>query len=48
MTTSLSRIQYTLGAEEAVANSDLVVEAIVENMDTKHMLFKKLDKAAPR
>lgn len=32
---------------EAVKDSDLVVEAIVENIDIKHKLFKSLDSAAP-
>ena len=48
MTETLGRIQFSLSAEEAAAASDLVVEAIVENMDMKHSLFKTLDKAAPR
>jgi len=30
-----------------VANADLVIEAITENMEWKHSLFKKLDEAAP-
>ena len=48
MAATLGRIQYSLSAEEAVTDCQLVVEAIVENMDTKHTLFKSLDKAAPR
>ena len=48
MATTLGRIHYTLDAEAAAASSDLVMEAIVENMDTKHRLFERLDKAAPR
>ena len=48
MAGTLGRIQYSLSGEEAAAASDLVVEAIVENMDLKHSLFKSLDKAAPR
>ena len=48
MASTLDRIQYTLAVEEAAASSDLVVEAIVENMDSKHTLFKALDKSAPR
>lgn len=31
----------------AVKDSDLVIEAIVENLDIKHKLFKSLDEAAP-
>lgn len=34
-------------AEDAVKDTDIVVEAIIENMDIKHKLFKSLDKAAP-
>ena len=48
LATTLGRIHYTLDAEAAAASSDLVMEAIVENMDTKHRLFERLDKAAPR
>jgi len=35
-------------AEQAVSNTDLVIEAIVENLETKQRLFASLDKAAPR
>lgn len=41
---------FSLGSTnpaEAVKDSDLVVEAIVENIDIKHKLFKSLDSAAP-
>ena len=47
MTQTLSRIQYVEDAAGASEKSDLVVEAIMENMATKHELFSKLDKAAP-
>lgn len=43
-----SRIQGTTDPIEAVKNSDLVVEAIVENLEIKQQLFKKLDQAAPQ
>ena len=46
MTQTLSRIQYVDDAVGAAEKSDLVVEAIVENMAAKHELFSKLDKAA--
>ncbi|KAB7502234.1 Trifunctional enzyme subunit alpha, mitochondrial [Armadillidium nasatum] len=39
---SLSRLTTT-----SVKNADLVVEAIVENIDIKQKLFKQLDEAAP-
>lgn len=42
-----SRIQGSTNPAEAVKDSDLVVEAIVENIDIKHKLFKSLDSAAP-
>ena len=48
MTQTLSRIQYIEDAVGAAEKSDLVVEAIVENMAAKHELFSKLDKAAPQ
>jgi hypothetical protein len=44
----VSRIQYVEDAVVAAEKSDLVVEAIVENMAAKHELFSKLDKAAPQ
>ncbi|WP_110112652.1 3-hydroxybutyryl-CoA dehydrogenase [Bacillus sp. CGMCC 1.16541] len=42
----LSRLQPTVEVE-AVKEVDLVVEAIVENMDVKTKLFAKLDELAP-
>ncbi|CAH1997312.1 unnamed protein product [Acanthoscelides obtectus] len=42
-----SRIKGNTNPEDAVKDSDLVVEAIVEKLEVKHDLFKKLDKAAP-
>ncbi|CAG9865221.1 unnamed protein product [Phyllotreta striolata] len=44
---SLSRVKYSPDAQKAVEQADLVVEAIVENLDLKHDLFKRLDEAAP-
>ncbi|KRT79701.1 FAD dependent oxidoreductase, partial [Oryctes borbonicus] len=41
------RIRGTTDPVEAVKQADLVVEAIIENMDIKHKLFKQLDAAAP-
>lgn len=43
---SLSRIQTTTKLEVA-AQSDLVIEAIVENIKAKHELFTRLDKLSP-
>ena len=48
MTQTLSHIQYVEDAIGAAEKSDLVVEAIVENMAAKHELFSKLDKAVPQ
>lgn len=42
-----SRIKGTTDPKEAVKNSELVVEAIVENLELKQQLFKKLDEVAP-
>lgn len=39
-----SRIRTTANYEESVKNADLVIEAIVENMEAKHKLFAILDK----
>ena len=45
----MSRIKYTVNTEESVSGDcDLLVEAIIENMDIKKDLFSKLDKIAPR
>lgn len=42
-----ARIKGSTNPAEAVKEADLVVEAIIENMDIKHKLFKELDQAAP-
>ncbi|XP_053610801.1 hydroxyacyl-coenzyme A dehydrogenase, mitochondrial-like [Plodia interpunctella] len=44
---ALARIKTSTDPVEPSKTSDLVVEAIVENIDVKHQLFKKLDAAAP-
>ncbi|CAO3638310.1 unnamed protein product [Cunninghamella blakesleeana] len=44
----LANITTSTNAEQAVANTDLVVEAIVENIDIKKKLFAGLDKVAPQ
>ena len=38
---------WTQSAEEAASTADLVVEAIVENLEVKKALFAKIDAAAP-
>ncbi|KAI8073922.1 3-hydroxyacyl-CoA dehydrogenase [Gongronella butleri] len=44
----MGNIRTATQAESAVADADLVVEAIVENMDVKQKLFAALDKAAAK
>lgn len=41
-------ISTSVDAESAVKNTDLVVEAIVENLQIKRALFSTLDKHAPK
>lgn len=42
-----SRIKTSTDTSQSVKDADLVIEAIVENIDVKHKLFKALDGAAP-
>ncbi|GAA6059114.1 hypothetical protein JCM10212_003861 [Sporobolomyces blumeae] len=42
-----ANLSTTTHAPDAVANSDLVIEAIVENLETKQELFRRLDELAP-
>ncbi|OWR45288.1 3-hydroxyacyl-CoA dehydrogenase [Danaus plexippus plexippus] len=44
---AIARIKTNTDPAAASQEADLIVEAIVENMDVKHQLFKKLDAAAP-
>lgn len=44
---STGRLNLSLDLREAVGKSDLVIEAIVENMAAKHQLFSNIDKMAP-
>ncbi|KAI8916562.1 3-hydroxyacyl-CoA dehydrogenase [Powellomyces hirtus] len=44
----MSRITLSTNSEKAAAESQLVIEAIVENLKTKQALFKALDAAAPQ
>ena len=43
-----SRITYTTDQTKGTEKADLVVEAIVENLEIKQKLFKKLDETTPR
>lgn len=45
---TLARITITTEPNTAIGDTDLLIEAIVENMRTKHKLFTDLDNAAPR
>ncbi|EDO46266.1 predicted protein [Nematostella vectensis] len=44
---TMSRLKISLDVPGSVADADLVIEAIVENLRTKHKLFTALDEAAP-
>ena len=46
--TTLGNLKFETDSSKAVADTDLVIEAIVENLDVKKKLFSTLDKAAPR
>ncbi|MFS0590594.1 3-hydroxyacyl-CoA dehydrogenase NAD-binding domain-containing protein [Cytobacillus horneckiae] len=41
-------IEYTANLEDAVGSADLVIEAILEVIDLKKEIFKKIDQIAPR
>ncbi|KAL8280506.1 hypothetical protein RQP46_007154 [Phenoliferia psychrophenolica] len=43
LASTFANITTTTSAQDAVANTDLVIEAIVENLKVKQDLFKKLD-----
>uniref|UniRef100_A0A1Q3FGZ7 Putative 3-hydroxyacyl-coa dehydrogenase lipid metabolism n=1 Tax=Culex tarsalis TaxID=7177 RepID=A0A1Q3FGZ7_CULTA len=45
---TLGRIKYCAELEEAVRDSDLVIEAIVENVKIKQDLFRRIDGIAPQ
>lgn len=44
---AMSRVSMTTDALSAVKDADLVVEAIVENLEIKQKLFKAIDEVAP-
>jgi len=44
---SQSRINSTTDMLAAIKDADLVIEAVVENMDIKHKIFKTIDESAP-
>ncbi|OMJ25097.1 Hydroxyacyl-coenzyme A dehydrogenase, mitochondrial [Smittium culicis] len=43
-----SKIDFSTNPELAVSNADLVVEAIIENIDIKRKIFTQLDAVAPK
>jgi 3-hydroxyacyl-CoA dehydrogenase len=43
----MSRIQTSTQVEDAANKTDLVIEAIIENLKIKHQLFSVLDKVCP-
>ena len=47
LTDTLGHISMTTDATSSIKETDLVVEAIVENLATKQKLFSNLDKTAP-
>lgn len=44
---TFANITTTTSAASAVEKTDLVIEAIVENLETKQELFRRLDELAP-
>jgi len=45
---AMARISTSLDMEETVADADLVVEAVSEDLELKKNIFGRLDEAAPR
>lgn len=43
-----NRIQTTLNINDAVKSTDVVIEAIIENLEIKQKLFKQIDSIAPK
>lgn len=43
----MGRVQMTTDAADGSKAADLIIEAIVENVDIKRKLFSTLDAAAP-
>ena len=48
MKETMGRITVSTDAEKVVTDTDLVIEAIIENLKIKQTLFSSLDKAAPQ
>ena len=45
---ALARVHPTTSLEDAAAEADFVIEAVVERLDDKKQVFARLDQAAPR
>jgi 3-hydroxybutyryl-CoA dehydrogenase len=45
---SFNRITFTTSIEEAASEADLVIEAVLEKMELKAEIFKKLDETCPK
>ena len=43
-----ARIRTSLDVKDAVKETDIVIEAIVENLEIKQKLFKQIDQIAPK
>lgn len=48
LASTLGNLKFETDSSKSVVDADLVIEAIVENIDVKKKLFDALDKAAPR
>lgn len=43
VTNALSNLRTTMNVMEAVQSTDLVIEAVLENINVKHKLFSSID-----
>ena len=47
MTETMAHLSTNTNVEDVAKSTDLVIEAIVENVDIKRKLFSSLDSVAP-